>query len=104
MKHAFSKYKNKPTERDGLKFDSQREARRYDELVLLKRAGEVIVFLTQSPRFRLPGGGTWTADFEVFWADGHVGIEDSKGYRTEAYKAKKRLVESLYAPIKIEER
>ena len=40
------KYHNKPTERvtaagNVLRFDSQKEARRYDELILLEQAGEI---------------------------------------------------------------
>ena len=43
---AASKYHNKPTERvtaagNVLLFDSQKEARRYDELILLEQAGEI---------------------------------------------------------------
>lgn len=36
-----SKYKNKTIECDGLKFDSVKEARRYRELKILERAGEI---------------------------------------------------------------
>lgn len=43
---AASKYHNKPTERvtaagNVLRFDSQKEARRYDELAALEQAGEI---------------------------------------------------------------
>lgn len=43
---AASKYRNKPTERvtaagNVLRFQSQKEARRYDELILLEQAGEI---------------------------------------------------------------
>lgn len=36
-----SKYKAKKVEIDGIKFDSKREARRYEELLLLEQAGEI---------------------------------------------------------------
>jgi hypothetical protein len=35
------KFNNKPTVVDGVRFDSGREARRYSELRLLERAGEI---------------------------------------------------------------
>ena len=104
-RHAYKrpKYNNKPTEVDGIKFDSIKEAHRYSELKLLREAGEVAQFITQCPRFRLPGGVSYTADFLVFWTDGHTTIEDTKGVRTESYKAKKKIVEDIYAPITIKE-
>jgi len=93
----------KKHERDGFTFDSKKELARYDDLVLLRRSGEVIQFLTHNPVFRLPGGGRYTADFLVFWADGSITAEDVKGNRTDRYKAMKRIVEAMYAPITIEE-
>lgn len=37
-----SKYRNKKTEADGLIFDSQKEARRWGDLKIMERAGEII--------------------------------------------------------------
>lgn len=37
----MSKYRNKKTVVDGITFDSQKEARRYSELVLLQEAGKI---------------------------------------------------------------
>ncbi|MGC8901218.1 MAG: DUF1064 domain-containing protein [bacterium] len=37
----YNKYHNKPVEVDGIRFASQKEANRYKELMLLKRAGEI---------------------------------------------------------------
>ena len=90
-------------ERDGIKFDSKAEARRYDELVLARANGLVVQFLVHAPRFILPGGTSYTADFLVFWEDGSVTVEDVKGMRTAAYKRSKKQVEALYAPITITE-
>ena len=42
-------------------------------------------------------------DFVEFWANGDVRFMDTKGFKTESYKAKKRMVEYLYSPIQIEE-
>jgi hypothetical protein len=103
IQHNFkkNKYNAKKTERDGFRFDSQKEARRYDKLMLLKESGEVLFFLRQCP-FHLPGNVTYRVDFIVFWVDGHVSIEDVKGMRTPQYVLKKKMVESLY-PVTIEE-
>ncbi len=102
------KFRAVRTERDGIKFDSKAEARRYDELVLARKNGTVVQFLVHAPRFLLPGGTSYTADFLVFWADtdgtgGSVTVEDVKGMRTPAYKRSKKQVEALYAPITITE-
>ena len=96
------KYNAKPVEHDGIRFDSTKEAKRYETLKLLRAAGEVLAFLRQVP-FHLPGGVRYVCDFAVFWADGSVTFEDVKGFKTESYKAKKRMVEDLYSPITITE-
>ena len=96
------KYHAKQVERDGIRFASTKEAKRYETLKLLRAAGEVLAFLRQVP-FHLPGGVRYVCDFAVFWADGSVTFEDVKGFKTASYKAKKRMVEDLYAPITITE-
>ena len=95
------KYNATPTETDGIKFASRREAKYYTELKARKEAGEVIFFLRQVP-FHLPGGVKYVADFMEFLADGSVRVVDVKGMETPTYKAKKRMVEAIYAPVKIE--
>ena len=104
VQHDFKKkhkYNAKKTERDGFNFDSQKEARRYDQLLLLKESGDVLFFMMQCP-FHLPGNVKYRVDFLVFWSDGNVSVEDVKGFRTPQYKMKKKMVESLY-PITIQE-
>jgi len=91
----------RPTELDGIRFASKKEARRYADLMLAKKSGDVIFFLRQVP-FHLPGRTKYYADFLVFWADGTVTVEDVKGFRTKDYKMKKRQVEEIY-PIEITE-
>ncbi len=105
MKHKFNKYKvaDKPSRtRDGIAFDSKKEANYYDQLKLRKRAGDVLVFLRQ-PKFHLPGKAVYRCDFLVFLSDGSVEFIDVKGFRTPEYQMKKRMVEEIYAPIKITE-
>ena len=87
---------------EGITFDSRREMLRYQDLLLLKKGGVVLTFLRQVP-FHLPGGVIYRLDFMPFWADGTITFEDVKGMRTESYKAKKRMVEDLFAPITITE-
>jgi hypothetical protein len=96
LKHKF---KAKPTETDGIKFSSKKEAKRYNNLKMLKNIGEVLFFLRQVP-FHLPGGVKYVCDFLIFWTNGEVTIEDVKGFKTESYKAKKKMVETLY-PVEI---
>lgn len=98
IRHKFSA---QATQRDGHKFPSKKEARYYDKLMLLQLSGKVLFFLRQVP-FHLPGGVKLVIDFEIFWADGRVEFVDTKGFKTESYKAKKRMVEAIY-PIEIKE-
>lgn len=88
------------TESDGYKFASKKEAKRYQELKLLQQCGDVVFFLIQVP-FRLPGGVKYIVDFEIFWANGEVTFEDVKGFETDTFKMKRKMVEELYAPVKI---
>lgn len=96
QRHKFGAVK---TERNGFKFDSKKEAARYDDLMLLIRAKEVVFFLRQVP-FHLPGNVTYRVDYQIFWTNGEVTFEDVKGMKTATYIMKKKMVESLY-PIKI---
>lgn len=94
------KYHAQPTECDNIRFPSKLEKKYYEKLKALKKSGELIMFLRQ-PLFDLPGGVTYRADFIEFWKDGTVKIVDVKGMPpTEAFKIKKKLVESIY-PIEI---
>jgi hypothetical protein len=99
MRRLRHKYNAAQTVRDGIKFPSKKEANRYDELVLLQRGGEVVMFIRQ-PMFDLGGGTTYKADFLIFWADGNVTVEDVKGMITDAFRRSKKQVEARY-PVKI---
>lgn len=87
-------------EADGIKFRSKKERARYLELTFLKHAG-MCWFLRQVP-FHLPGNTKYVLDFMVFWKDGKVTYEDTKGHRTQEYIMKKKQVEALY-PVQIKE-
>lgn len=100
-----SKYKNKITPVDGIKFHSKREAHRWCDLQTLERAGKISELQRQ---VRLPlvvvdpfGNhitvGNYVADFR--YLDNEAGkfvLEDSKGAVTEVYKLKKKIVEAQY--------
>lgn len=79
---------------DGIKFDSRREARRWKELTLLVRAGE-ITGLERQVKFPLLVLGAvlghYIADF--VYSDRRSGrqvIEDAKGMKTPMYRWKKK--------------
>ncbi|HCC04015.1 MAG TPA: hypothetical protein DEP51_04065 [Clostridiales bacterium] len=108
-----SKYKAKKTEVDGIKFDSQKEANRYLDLLVLQRAG-LIQDLHRQVKFELQpsykkNGKTirpiyYVADFVYYDTfKGQKIVEDTKGYRTEIYKLKKKLFEIRYPELEIKE-
>ena len=115
------KYGNTKITVDGIQFDSKREAARYKELKLLERAG-VISFLQRQTKFQLipdqhaPSNAVYTkgprkgqrkpgkllekecsyiADF-CYIQNGETVVEDAKGYRTEVYSIKKKLMLERY--------
>jgi hypothetical protein len=101
-----SKFGNIPSRVNGRFFASKREARRYQELLLLERAG-VIRDLETQPVFDLDVNGTricrYVGDFAYFDTERNVRVvEDSKGVRTETYKLKRRLMKACLG-IEVEE-
>lgn len=99
------KYHNKKTERDGILFDSKKEAQRWSELKLWEKVGG-IKNLQRQVKYTLIKGQRWTdgkkhrdtiyiADF-VYTMDGKVIVEDVKGFRTDAYRIKRELMKELY--------
>lgn len=99
LKHKYNAVR---CEYDGIMFHSKRERNRYIELNLLKKAQQILFFLRQTP-FHLPGNVKYLCDFVVFWTDGNITFEDVKGFKTDEYIIKKKMVEDLYYPIKISE-
>jgi len=106
-----NKYHARAVVRDGIRFGSQREARRYAELELLQKAGRISE-LKPHPAFQLhvalkdvAGGltaipvGKYTADSQYYDEMGVFVIEDVKSPATrksEAYRLRKRMVEAQY--------
>lgn len=95
-----SKYRNRKTVVDGITFDSKREAERYKELRLLERGGLITDLRLQVP-FELipkqPGERAvkYVADF-VYTENGRMVVEDVKGYRTDVYRLKRRMMQVKY--------
>jgi hypothetical protein len=100
MTQRRSKYGNKRTEVDGISFASKREAKRYSELKLLQRAGEIRSLEVQR-RFKLYAENqlicTYVADFCYFETKRNwLVVEDSKGCRTREFIIKKKLMKACY--------
>ena len=93
-------------------FASKKEAKRYQELVLLEKAGKILGLKTQV-RYPLDVCGmkicTYIADFryyeraprseELYGATlcfERLVVEDCKGFRTPIYKLKKKLMLALH--------
>ena len=93
-----SKYRAVRTTVNGLPFASQKEARRYQALLLLECAGR-INRLELQPRFPCRVNEllvcTYVADFRYF-EDGQFVVEDVKGMKTDVYRIKAKLVKALY--------
>lgn len=96
----MTKYHAVKTTLDGYVFDSKAEAARYQQLLLLVKAGE-IEGLQVHPIYPLVVNnqriGKYIGDFMYFVPekDSFV-LEDVKGVRTAVYRLKKRLVKALY--------
>ena len=111
------KYHNKPERRGKILFDSQKEARRYDELMLLLRVGRIRNLKLQpeytlQEAFTTPEGERvravrYRADFsyekqmrnryEDYDGPEYIDewvtvIEDAKGVRTQPYQLKRKLM------------
>lgn len=111
------KYNNKKVTVDGIVFDSKREASRYSELIMLQRAGEISGLQRQVRYLLIPAQReasnevykrgekkgqrkpgrliekevTYIADF-VYYKDGELIVEDTKGFRTKDYIIKRKLM------------
>jgi hypothetical protein len=100
------KYGAVATEIDGIRFASKKEARRYAELKLLEKAGEIRDLQLQ-PRYplcahpRMHGAGVKVCDYVADFRyrsgpNGLLVIEDVKGMKTPLYRLKKKWFEAQY--------
>lgn len=100
-KFSFKKYKNIPQLVNGFNFDSKKEAKRYLELLMLEKAGEIFDLELQ-PKFDLMVNGVkvgfYKADFQyVDKKSGKRVVEDvkSKATITPVYRLKKKIMATL---------
>ena len=105
------KYGNKKIEINGVKFDSKKESKRYDDLSLMQRAGE-ISDLELQPKFELIKGVKFGSDARAkpairYFADfaytdtltGKRIVEDVKSPATKknpAYRMKKHMMLAIH--------
>lgn len=98
---------------DGIKFDSKKEANRYQELKLMQRAGIIRDLQRQIKYVLIPSQKgddgrviespcTYIADFVYIDENGKTVVEDTKGYRTNDYKIKRKLMLYIHG-VKINE-
>lgn len=96
-----AKYGNRKVTADGQTFDSRKEYRRFCELRLLEKAGEVADLRRQVrfellPAQRIDGkvverSVTYIADF-TYTENGQTVVEDTKGIRTKEYILKRKMM------------
>jgi hypothetical protein len=95
------KFGNIKVERNGEKFDSQREFRRHLVLVELQREG-LITELERQPKFDLFVSGKKVCRYIGDWSyieHGRVVVEDAKGHQTKEFKIKWKLAQALHPQI-----
>lgn len=105
----MNKYRNKKVQVDMYVFDSIAESKRYKELKLLERAGE-IQDLELQPRFLLQEAFKkngkayrkieYIADFKYI-ENGKTVVEDVKGMQTDVFKIKHKLFEKKYPDLEL---
>lgn len=94
----MTKYKAKKTEWMGIVFDSKKEALRYQQLVLLQKAGHIKDLQRQVkyeliPKQKSERACHYIADFVYTDANtGETVVEDTKGFKTDAYRIKRKLM------------
>lgn len=102
-KKKGQKYHAKKIEVDGIVFDSRKEAKRYKELDILLKAGEIKNLERQKTYTLIPSQKDengkvierpckYVADFVYEDKDGKAIVEDTKGIRTTAYVIKRKLM------------
>jgi hypothetical protein len=104
VKQPRSKYRSQKTEKDGIVFDSAKEANRHGMLCLMLKAGLIRDLVRQVPfeLFASNGAhvGIWFADFVYFDLRTNARVvEDTKSPATRkiaVYRLKKKLVEACH--------
>jgi hypothetical protein len=95
LKSKGSKYNNKFTRVKGVLFSSKKEAKRYEQLLLLLKSGEITDLQTQVKFVLIPKTDkfretSYIADFTYFEGREFI-VEDVKGFITDVFKIKRKL-------------
>ena len=97
-KATATKYKSRPKTIDGFYFASTKEANRYQELKLLQLHG-AIQDLRLQVAYKIEINGRlvckYVADF-VYSEEGNEIVEDVKGFKTQVYNLKKKLMKACH--------
>lgn len=113
-----NKYKNSKVVIDGIRFDSKKEAGRYIVLKSLEKDGKIfglrrqVKYLLIPTQYEVPDEKkkkrkvlerecSYYADF-VYYKDGKIIVEDTKGVKTPEYIIKRKLMLYVYG-IRIKE-
>ena len=106
MNNYRSKYRSKKVTVNGITFDSKKEATRYQELLLLERAGQIRGLERQVkfeliPSQKINGkvverACSYIADFVYYDSENNYIVEDTKGFRTSDYIIKRKLMLSVF--------
>lgn len=106
VKTSTSKYGNNKVVFDGIEFDSRAEARRYAQLLILKKAGLITDLKLQVTYELIPTqvidgktarGVKYIADFEYYDLEKQIKVtEDVKGHRTKDYIIKRKLMKYIH--------
>jgi len=106
FRQGYSKFGASKTEYNGRKYDSKLEAGVAKELDLRMKAGE---FVAVEPQFRiklyvyLPGEikadlFTYVCDFRCKRPDGTYLLVEAKGYLTDIYRVKRKILDLVWLP------
>jgi len=101
-----SKYGNTKTQVGDIKFDSKKEAKRYNDLMVMAHAGQItelqrqVKFTLMEAQYRVVDGKkkcverecTYIADFVYTDYKGDKIVEDAKGMKTDIYRLKKKMM------------
>jgi len=112
MKRFNHKYNASPITINGIRFDSRGEARRYNQLTLMEKAGKICELKLQ-PSFVLQKGFKdknsqnirpikYIADFQYTeTSSGKNVVEDYKGVETESFKIKRKMFLFHYPALEL---
>lgn len=109
-KKKKNKYKSKKVIVEGIKFDSEDEAKFYEHLKALKTHKQIIDFDLQPkfeliPAFEKMGKHyraiTYTADFLIYYPSNYKAVIDIKGFSSQQGELRKKLFDYKYPELQL---